>query len=90
MVNIKLMEENLDKELTTLISQKNVKKTILITSGGTSVRLEKNTVRTIENFSTGKRGALSAEEFLKNDYNVIYLYRENSCLPFYNKLNIRE
>ena len=28
---------------------------VLVTSGGTSVRLEKNTVRSIENFSTGKR-----------------------------------
>ena len=26
---------------------------VLVTSGGTSVPLEKNTVRTIENFSTG-------------------------------------
>lgn len=34
---------------------------ILVTSGGTSVPLEKNTVRSIENFSTGKRGAASAE-----------------------------
>jgi phosphopantothenate---cysteine ligase (ATP) len=36
-----------------------------VTSGGTSVPLEKNTVRSIENFSTGRRGALSAEYFLK-------------------------
>jgi len=84
------MENKLDRELESLISFRKDKLTILITSGGTSVRLEKNTVRTIENFSTGKRGALSAEEFLKNDYNVVYLYRENSCLPFYNKLDIRE
>lgn len=34
---------------------------VLVTSGGTSVPLEKNTVRSIENFSTGKRGAASAE-----------------------------
>jgi phosphopantothenate-cysteine ligase len=34
---------------------------ILITSGGTSVPLEKNSVRSIENFSTGMRGAISAE-----------------------------
>lgn len=36
-------------------------KIICITSGGTSVPLEKNTIRSIENFSTGKRGAVSAE-----------------------------
>jgi phosphopantothenate-cysteine ligase len=29
------------------------KKVVLVTSGGTSVPLEKNTVRSIENFSTG-------------------------------------
>ena len=34
---------------------------VLVTSGGTSVPLEKHTVRSIENFSTGKRGAASAE-----------------------------
>ena len=37
---------------------------ILISSGGTSVPLEQNTVRSIENFSTGTRGARSAEYFL--------------------------
>ena len=42
-------------------------KIVLITSGGTSIKLEKNTVRSIENFSTGKRGALCGEEFLKKD-----------------------
>ncbi len=36
-------------------------KIVCVTSGGTSVPLEKNTVRSIENFSTGKRGASSAE-----------------------------
>lgn len=55
---------------------------VLITSGGSSVPLEKNTVRSLENFSTGKRGAASAEYFLSLGYNVIYLYRENSCVPF--------
>lgn len=44
--------------------------------------LEKNTVRSIENFSTGLRGALSAEEFLKKGYEVIYLHRDNAILPF--------
>ena len=37
----------------------------VITSGGTTVPLEKNCVRFIDNFSKGTRGALSAEEFLK-------------------------
>ena len=63
---------------------------VLITSGGTSVKLEKNTVRSIENFSTGKRGALSAEEFLKNGYYVIFLHRDNSLLPFYNHFQVSD
>ena len=37
------------------------KHVVLISSGGTAVPLEKNTVRQIENFSTGMRGARSAE-----------------------------
>lgn len=32
-----------------------------ITSGGTATPLELNTVRSIENFSSGRRGALCAE-----------------------------
>lgn len=37
------------------------KKVVIVTSGGTTVPLEKNTVRFIDNFSTGTRGATSAE-----------------------------
>ena len=57
---------------------------ILVTSGGTSVQLEKQTVRSIENFSTGTRGALSTEQFLKQDPNtiVIFLCRNTSKKPF--------
>ena len=42
-----------------------MKNLVVVTSGGTSVPLEKNTVRSVENFSTGNRGALSAENFLR-------------------------
>ena len=50
---------------------------MIVTSGGTSVPLEKNTVRSIENFSSGTRGAQSAEQFLIQSENtkVIYVYR---------------
>lgn len=34
---------------------------VCISAGGTAVPLEANTVRTIDNFSTGRRGAISAE-----------------------------
>jgi phosphopantothenate-cysteine ligase len=33
----------------------------VVTSGGTTVPLERNTVRFLDNFSTGARGAASAE-----------------------------
>lgn len=55
---------------------------VLVTSGGTSVPLERNTVRSVENFSTGKRGAASAEYFLKLGYVVIFLYRPGTACPF--------
>lgn len=54
----------------------------LVTSGGTQVPLEKNQVRFIENFSTGRRGAASAECFLKDNYYVIYLHRQGCIYPF--------
>ena len=43
------------------IGQESNTKLALVTSGGTSVPLEKNTVRSLENFSTGSRGSKSAE-----------------------------
>ncbi|KAH7647372.1 hypothetical protein FG379_003039 [Cryptosporidium bovis] len=55
---------------------------VIITSGGTSVPLEKNAVRFIENFSTGKRGAYSAEYFLKHGFSVVFFHRKGSNLPF--------
>ena len=60
----------------------NSAKYVCVTSGGTSIPLEKNTVRSIENFSTGQRGAISAELFLQKGYNVIFFYRDSSLFPF--------
>ncbi len=65
-------------------------KIVLITSGGTSVILEKNTVRSIENFSTGKRGALCSEEFLKRGYIVIFFHRDTSLLPFLHYFHLSD
>ncbi|KAH7402521.1 phosphopantothenate-cysteine ligase [Pyrenochaeta sp. MPI-SDFR-AT-0127] len=55
---------------------------VLVTSGGTTVPLETQTVRYIDNFSAGTRGATSAEYFLQNGYAVIFLHRQFSLLPF--------
>ena len=58
------------------------RRVVLITSGGTTVPLEKQTVRFIDNFSAGTRGATSAEYFLETGYAVIFLHREFSLLPY--------
>lgn len=63
-------------------AQKTGKRIALVTSGGTTVPLENNTVRFIDNFSAGTRGATSAEYFLENGYAVIFLHREFSLLPY--------
>ncbi|CAH9129196.1 unnamed protein product [Cuscuta epithymum] len=55
---------------------------VCVTSGGTTVPLEKRCVRYIDNFSSGHRGAASTEYFLKSGYSVIFLYRRGTCQPF--------
>jgi phosphopantothenate-cysteine ligase len=54
----------------------------LVSSGGTAVDLEQNTVRTLENFSTGWRGAVAVEGLLRKGYAVIHLQRQGSTSPF--------
>ncbi|KAJ8979935.1 hypothetical protein NQ317_003677 [Molorchus minor] len=60
---------------------------VLITSGGTTVPLEHNTVRFVDNFSAGTRGAASAEYFLEHEYNVIFMHRLKSLEPFTRHFN---
>ncbi|KAJ3354395.1 hypothetical protein HDU83_005320 [Entophlyctis luteolus] len=55
---------------------------VLVTSGGTTVPLETQTVRFIDNFSAGTRGAISTEFFLDQGYAVIFLHRQYSLLPY--------
>lgn len=57
-------------------------KLVLITSGGTTVPLESQTVRFLDNFSVGTRGSTSAEHFLDAGYHVIFLHRRGSLQPF--------
>lgn len=61
---------------------KSGRRVALVTSGGTTVPLETQTVRFVDNFSAGTRGATSAEYFLKEGYAVIFLHREFSLLPY--------
>ncbi|XP_072173526.1 phosphopantothenate--cysteine ligase-like isoform X2 [Diadema setosum] len=62
--------------------QSTKKSVVLVTSGGTAVPIESRTVRFIDNFSTGTRGAASTEYFLAEDYAVIFLQRSKSAKPF--------
>jgi phosphopantothenate---cysteine ligase (ATP) len=62
----------------------------LITSGGTSVPLEKRSVRFLENFSTGLRGSLLAESLLKKGEPVIFFYRDKTHLPFSGGIKIND
>ncbi|KAJ3318639.1 hypothetical protein HDU76_000779 [Blyttiomyces sp. JEL0837] len=55
---------------------------VLVTSGGTTVPLEAQTVRFIDNFSAGTRGATSTEYFIEAGYAVIFLHRQFSLQPF--------
>ncbi|KAH0353709.1 DFP-domain-containing protein, partial [Aureobasidium melanogenum] len=58
------------------------RRVILVTSGGTTVPLENQMVRFVDNFSAGTRGATSAEYFLDHGYAVIFLHRQFSLLPY--------
>ncbi|XP_021940317.1 phosphopantothenate--cysteine ligase isoform X2 [Zootermopsis nevadensis] len=58
------------------------RKIVLVTSGGTAIPLEHNTVRFVDNFSAGTRGSASAEYFLEMNYAVIFIYRLKSLEPF--------
>lgn len=70
---------HLDKVVSEFESTKLV---VLVTSGGTCIPLERKPVRLLENFSTGLRGARSAELFAQKGYYVMLLKRDSSCMPF--------
>ncbi|XP_051493643.1 phosphopantothenate--cysteine ligase-like [Apus apus] len=54
----------------------------LVTSGGTQVPLEARAVRVLENFSSGRRGAGSAERLVAAGYGVCFLHRARSAFPW--------
>lgn len=73
----------IQEQVDDFVNRHNGKRRIaVVTSGGTTVPLENNTVRFIDNFSAGTRGATSTEQFLENGYAVIFLHREFSLLPY--------
>jgi phosphopantothenate-cysteine ligase len=54
----------------------------VVTSGGTTVPLERSGVRFLDNFSTGARGASLAERLARGGYAVVFLHRAGSKQPF--------
>ncbi|NWS49391.1 PPCS ligase, partial [Probosciger aterrimus] len=58
----------------------------LVTSGGTRVALEARAVRFLENFSSGRRGAGSAERLVAAGYAVCFLHRARSAFPWARSL----
>lgn len=74
--------EALAREFINYHAEDPTRRLALVTSGGTTVPLENQTVRFIDNFSAGTRGATSAEYFLEEGYAVIFLHRQFSLLPY--------
>lgn len=52
---------------------------ILITAGGTSENID--SVRKITNSSSGRLGAVIAEQMLQNGHNIVYVHGEKSNSP---------
>ncbi|XP_019258740.1 PREDICTED: phosphopantothenate--cysteine ligase 2-like [Nicotiana attenuata] len=80
-----LFSSNIDARLSCLSPcsvNRKANRVVCVTSGGTTVPLEKRYVRYIDNFASGHRGAASTEYFLKAGYSVIFLYRRGTCQPF--------
>uniref|UniRef100_A0A1B6L3S7 DNA/pantothenate metabolism flavoprotein C-terminal domain-containing protein n=1 Tax=Graphocephala atropunctata TaxID=36148 RepID=A0A1B6L3S7_9HEMI len=74
--------EEIKLKIATFIKKHADIKIALVTSGGTTVPMELNTVRFVDNFSAGTRGSASTEYFLASGYAVIFLYRLKSMEPF--------
>ncbi|CAD6197296.1 unnamed protein product [Caenorhabditis auriculariae] len=73
---------NLNEELPEFLRLHKKKNIAFITTGGAQVPLDRNMVNYMETRCRGADGAAFAEYFLKKDYAVIFLHREDSPLPF--------
>ena len=85
---------NVDLEsFSTFLKVNEAKKRFLsvVTSGGTRVALEKQMVRSLENFSTGLRGARITECLIDDRrYAVVFLMRRGSKLPYARHYTIQQ
>jgi hypothetical protein len=64
-------------------------KIAFITSGGSLIDRDLINCIEIHNYSSGRRACEFAEEFMKNNYYVIFLYRENSAIPYIHHIDIK-
>ncbi len=84
--NLQAVEDQVKTFISSKINDANNKdKIVLVTSGGTTIPFEKNTVRYIDNFSLGTRGSASTEHFLatsNSSYSVIFLHRSTTLKPY--------
>ncbi|PWV13127.1 hypothetical protein C3747_45g200 [Trypanosoma cruzi] len=69
------------------VSEKPCKGMALVTSGGTAVPIEVNSVRYLSNFSSGGRGAGMVEALLQRGWACVFLYHEHSSRPFRRNLD---
>ncbi|KAA3679038.1 phosphopantothenate---cysteine ligase (ATP) [Paragonimus westermani] len=79
-------KERIEQWLVIVNASKSIRDLVLVTSGGTIAPLECQVVRFIDNFSTGSRGASSAEYFLQHGYGVVFFHRRGSLLPYLRTL----
>ncbi|CAH8495363.1 unnamed protein product [Heterobilharzia americana] len=83
--NITTLECRLKALFNNVLDHPTMNKVVCVTSGGTIAPLEENMVRFIDNFRC--RGALSAEQFLRSNYAVVYFHRRGSLLPYVHRVN---
>lgn len=81
------MQEKIENFLTKLEPGDRI---AFITSGGSLIYCYPESSITINNHSEGKRSSKCAEEFLKLNYKVIFLHREESFTPFIHYLTVPE
>lgn len=74
-----------------VLRRKRRRKFCVITSGGTQAALEKRVVRSLENFSSGMRGARMTEAIMdqSEDYSVILLVRKGAALPYAHNFTVK-
>eukprot|EP00475_Leptophrys_vorax_P032161 TRINITY_DN4937_c0_g1_i1.p1 TRINITY_DN4937_c0_g1~~TRINITY_DN4937_c0_g1_i1.p1 ORF type:complete len:320 (+),score=103.02 TRINITY_DN4937_c0_g1_i1:61-1020(+) len=79
-------KEKLMREFAEYHAASGGRKLVVVTSGGTTVPLERNTVRFIDNFSTGSRGSGCTEYFIRKGYAVIFIHRAGSLEPWVRRI----